>query len=172
MKQPLIQTKQYLLLNGSNDIKEGDYFFANQAIRKCIRVDDNSTCPYITLQDGKEIGHFKTWKPILAHLPLTKEAQILEGVMLLPTIGSEYDIDKLTKEIFIDSYGTEPIEIETHERFLNCIKKTINYLKTPKFFTAEMEQAFLKNFKEPNLIHKKVYNAQGKLELVGTYSIE
>lgn len=54
-----------ILIDESAEIKGGDYFWANEGIRKCIRVDETLRCPYITLQNGKEIGHFHTWRGII-----------------------------------------------------------------------------------------------------------
>lgn len=59
-----IHTKENsFLVDRNSEIKTGDYFFANEGVRKCIRVDANTNCPYITLDEkGREIGHFNTWK--------------------------------------------------------------------------------------------------------------
>lgn len=56
---------QNLYIVSDEEIKEGDWFIANQAPRKCIRIDSNTSCPYITLQKDEEIGHFKTWHNIV-----------------------------------------------------------------------------------------------------------
>jgi hypothetical protein len=90
MTHPIIKTENYLLVVDDSEIKEGDWFMANQGAHKCIRVDENTSCPFITLNNkGEEIGHFKTWKNnIIAHLPLNN-SPILEGVPLLPPLEDE-----------------------------------------------------------------------------------
>lgn len=61
---------QQLLVLSDDEIQEGSMFFANQGVRKCIRVDEKTSCPYITLQNGEEVGHFKTWhNNIIASYP-------------------------------------------------------------------------------------------------------
>ena len=87
MTHNLIKTENYLLVVDDSEIKEGNWFMANQAPHKCIRIDNNTSCPFITLnKKGEEIGHFKTWKNnIIAHLPLNN-SPILQGVDLLPPL--------------------------------------------------------------------------------------
>lgn len=52
-----------IYITNDEEIKEGDWFIANNGVHKCIRVDNNTSCPFITLNSKKEeIGHFKTWR--------------------------------------------------------------------------------------------------------------
>lgn len=76
MKQKLIKINEqhYVIIDYSLEIKKNSYFFANQSLRYCIRVDKDTTCPFITLnKNGQEEGHFHTWKGIVIYstLPLT-----------------------------------------------------------------------------------------------------
>lgn len=74
----------------------------------------------------------------------------------------EDDVEKLAKEIFIDSYGCEPIEIETHQRLLNCIKNTLKiankvYSEEDIYLTMEFARGhhkmsdaeFIQSLKQP-----------------------
>jgi len=102
MTHKIIKIDNYLLIVDDSEIKEGDWFMANQGAHKCIRVEENTSCPFITLNNkGKEVGHFKTWKNnIIAHLPLNN-SPILEGVPLLPPL--EDDVEKLA-QFFHNTY--------------------------------------------------------------------
>ena len=69
-----INEQHYVIIDYNLEIKENSYFFANQGLRYCIRVDKDTTCPFITLnKDGQEEGHFHTWRGIVIYstLPLT-----------------------------------------------------------------------------------------------------
>jgi hypothetical protein len=70
-------TPQNIYITSDEEIKEEDWFIANQKAHKCIRVDSNTSCPFITLNNkGEEIGHFHTWK---TKIILTTD-QSLDGV--------------------------------------------------------------------------------------------
>jgi hypothetical protein len=83
-----------IYITSDEEIKEGDWFIANQKAHKCIRVDSNTSCPFITLNDkGEEIGHFHTWKTKI--ILTTDQDLIKDGVQA---------IDKLkSKELFKES---------------------------------------------------------------------
>ena len=90
MKLIKINTDHYIIVDDS-EIKEGDWFFANQGLRKCIRVDDKTSCPYITLNEkGEEIGHFHTWRGTVTH-----STQPLEDVGLNTSMGNQLGFDKI-----------------------------------------------------------------------------
>lgn len=174
MKQPLIQTDEYLLLISEENIKDvkphkGKYH----------------------LEKGHIINKFQTYltdlsecKLILAHLPLTKEAPILEGVMLLPFVVNQYDELILKQLDFIhEAVRNKYFDLGFKTGALAmCMKNE----KTPKFFTAEMELLGFQTEKlDGNTITwqpiagidytpkpKTTTNEQGQLVIVGTYSIE
>ena len=132
----------YIIVDDS-EIRKGKYFFANQGLRKCIRVDENTSCPYITLnEEGKEVGHFKTWKGVVTYSfgieledvenkPLSEVQEAING----------YSVEKMAIKDLDDGDGVKGIDIK------NWIKgfKSHQELVKDKLFTAEdMQLAFAK----------------------------
>ena len=72
---------QHLYFLSDEEIKE-DWFIANNGVHKCIRVDKNTSCPFITLNlKGEEIGHFKTWRTKI--ILTTDQDLIKDGVQAI-----------------------------------------------------------------------------------------
>lgn len=103
MKQKLIKINEqhYVVVDYNLEIKENSYFFANQGLRYCIRVDKNTTCPFITLnKNGQEEGHFHTWKGIVIYSTL-----LLHDVPLIALEDVEEVINN-TYELFKEIDGS------------------------------------------------------------------
>jgi hypothetical protein len=121
-KGQLIEPKSYhnVYITSDEEIKEGDWFIANNGVHKCIRVDKNTSCPFITLNSkGEEIGHFKTWKTkiILA----TDEDLIKDGVQA---------IDDEFLEWFVKNPSCEEVEVEEESNTVeisNMLYTEFNY---------------------------------------------
>ena len=131
-------TDNYLLIVDESEIKEGDWFMANQGAHKCIRVEENTSCPFITLNNkGKEVGHFKTWKNnIIAHLPLNN-SPILEGVPLLPSLEDERLMYKGGKEIR---------KVDLSEKHKELLEDEVEKLEMEYFIELEKRREVAKNF--------------------------
>ena len=90
-----------IYITNDEEIKEGDWFIANNGVHKCIRVDNNTSCPFITLNSkGEEIGHFKTWRTKI--ILTTDQDLIKDGVQ---AIGDEF------LEWFINNPSCERVEV-------------------------------------------------------------
>jgi hypothetical protein len=90
-----------IYITNDEDIKEGDWFIANNGVHKCIRVDENTSCPFITLNSkGEEIGHFKTWK---TKIILTTDFRLAPDVQ---------KIDDEFLEWFVKNPSCEEVEIK------------------------------------------------------------
>jgi hypothetical protein len=88
MTHKIIKTENYLLVVDESEIKAGDWIFANQGVHIVTDVKDDKY-PYGTLNNkGDKIYHHKSWKKIIAHLPLNN-APTLEGVDLLPPLEDD-----------------------------------------------------------------------------------
>lgn len=93
---------QHIYITSTEEIKEGDWFIANNGVHKCIRVAENTSCPFITLNSkGEEIGHFKTWrtKTILT----TDQDLIKDGVQ---------KIDDDFLEWFVNNPSCEDVDVK------------------------------------------------------------
>ena len=82
-KESSCKHPQNIYITSDEEIKEGDWFIANNGVHKCIRVDNNTSCPFITLNSKKEeIGHFKTWR---TRIILTTDKNLIkDGVQSIP----------------------------------------------------------------------------------------
>ena len=90
-----------LFITSDEEIKEGDWFIANNGVHKCIRVDKNTSCPFITLNlKGEEIGHFKTWRTKI--ILTTDDLLIKDGVQA---------IDEKFLEWFVKNPSCESVEV-------------------------------------------------------------
>ena len=90
--QNLVQNRE-LYITSDKEIKEGDWFIANNGVHKCIRVDNNTSCPFITLNSkGEEIGHFKTWKTKI--ILTTNQDLIQDGVQAIDDEFLEWFVSK------------------------------------------------------------------------------
>ncbi len=97
---------QHLYITIDEEIKEGDWFIANQAPRLCIKVEKDTKYPFVTLQDGEEISHFWTWKTKIVATTnselwwqgLRNEADSVRKPLIPPIHQSFIDI-------FINSYN-------------------------------------------------------------------
>jgi hypothetical protein len=90
-----------IYITNDEDIKEGDWFIANNGVHKCIRVDENTSCPFITLNSkGEEIGHFKTWK---TKIILTTDFRLAPDVQ---------KIDDEFLEWVVNNPGCEMVEVK------------------------------------------------------------
>jgi len=84
-----------LFVDEQAEIKEGDYFFANQDVRKCVHVKQNTDYeelyPYgEDNEKGERIYHFKTWKTkIIAQHNLKN----------IPYVELEEDVEKWALEV-------------------------------------------------------------------------
>jgi len=57
------RTNQHLYITIDEEIKEGDWFIANQGVRLCVGINkDDTQYPYMTMQDGEQINHSRHWK--------------------------------------------------------------------------------------------------------------
>lgn len=93
---------QNIYITNDEEIKEGDWFIANNGVHKCIRVDNNTSCPFITLNSkGEEIGHFKTWRTKI--ILTTDQDLIKDGVQ---------SIDDEFLEWFVKNPSCETVEVE------------------------------------------------------------
>jgi hypothetical protein len=109
---------QNIYITSDEEIKEGDWFIANNGVHKCIRVDNNTSCPFITLNSkGEEIGHFKTWRTKI--ILTTDQDLIKEGVQAIDDEFLEYYVSVPfgeIKEVEVDDLreiSNEFIELDT-----------------------------------------------------------
>lgn len=99
--QDLVEN-QHIYITSDEEIKEGDWFIANNGVHKCIRVDNNTSCPFITLNSKKEeIGHFKTWRTRI--ILTTDQDLIKDGVQSIPDEFLEW---------FVKNPSCESVEIK------------------------------------------------------------
>ena len=98
MKQPIIQTENYLLVVGDSDIKEGDYFY--------YVFGDNPEIVLCEIATGNPNKRTNCNK-IIGHLPLNN-APVLDGVPLLPEL--EGSIDVLLDKFLIER-GEHPTRV-------------------------------------------------------------
>ena len=137
---------QYLYVLSDEEIKEGDWFIANQGVHKCIRVNENTTCRYITLNNnGEEIGHFKTWKTkIIATTNYELSVGIRSGVKeiddAIPDLVWHTELPKMPQS-FIQEFvknqgnGYDEILIEVVMRTFITMKKLIIILTSILLFS-------------------------------------
>lgn len=95
----LVKTDLYLLLiDEEAEIKEGNYYFANQWVMLCSKVDEGSKYPYLNQYGNYDSIH---WKGIIiAYYPLTKEAKELD----LPLLPKPFDITLEIKTAFKETF--------------------------------------------------------------------
>ncbi len=124
MKQPLIQTEQYLLLLG-NPISG---FENNLYVIKGERI--------FLWQNTMAMDNLNKPKVIMAHLPLVEGTPLLDGVMLLPEIGELkiYSGDDLRQAMITTIVFSNSIKCSDD---IDEYIKTINRGKIPKFFTIK-----------------------------------
>ncbi len=110
------QHQHLYLIDETAEIKEGNWYFANQGIRKCIRIDKGNY-PYVHLnKSGEEISDFYTWKGIL--VASTDKSLNLPGI---PQSALEY---------FVKMQGSvEYFEVEVNEFNVPGAGFTNHYLK-------------------------------------------
>lgn len=107
---------QHIYLLSDDKIKEGDFFFANQAAHKCIEVRQGTTFQnvfipeYYPYMDENRICHHKSWKKIVAttdqslNLPTLSEKDLnlfCEGSKRRDTIDVKHDENN---KIFVNKF--------------------------------------------------------------------
>ena len=99
-----------LFIISDEEIKEGDWFIANNGVHKCIRVDNNTSCPFITLNSKEEeIGHFKTWRTKI--ILTTDQDLIKDGIQA---------IDDEFLEWFVKNPSCKEVETHIVKLCTNC----------------------------------------------------
>lgn len=94
-----------IYITSDEEIKEGDWFIANNGVHQCIRVDENTSCPFIILNSkGEEIGHFKTWKTKI--ILTTDQDLVKDGVQA---------IDDEFLEWFVKNPSCDKVEVVLDE---------------------------------------------------------
>jgi len=115
MEQTIVKTDNYLLVVDDSEIKKGDY-----------RV--NIQRGYVKLADKEGLDYYNkrsdVFKKAIAHLPLN-DSPILEGVMLLPPLEVEDNVEKLGIERAIERKWN-PNSLET-KRVANEIITAVSY---------------------------------------------
>jgi hypothetical protein len=95
-KLQLIETPDYILAVSDEEIKEGDYIFANQGVHEVTDIKDGDY-PYGTLNyRGDKIYHRKSWKKVVAYQPKGNAPEL--DLPLLPEMVVEDNIEKLAEE--------------------------------------------------------------------------
>jgi len=141
---------QNIYITSNEEIKEGDWFIANNGVHKCIRVDNNTSCPFITLNSKKEeIGHFKTWR---TRIILTTDKNLIkDGVQ---AINDEF------LEWFVKNPSCESVEIRYTVDF-NSKAVIIIPKEEPKQTVQEYEQQGLEKYSH-ELKSKQDYKKMSK----------
>jgi hypothetical protein len=135
MTHKLIKTDNYLLVVDDSEIKAGDWIFANQGVHIVTDVKDDKY-PYGTLNNkGDKIYHHKSWKKIIAHLPLNN-SPILEGVALLPPLKDE--VEKLANKWAIDNAD---ITMESNSALNKGFKAGYNKAKETLYTEEQIMEA-------------------------------
>jgi len=129
MEYKIINTGDYLLIVDDSDIKEGDWFYLNDA---------NIIAEYISVKPVNEA------KKIIVHLPLNN-SPILDSVDFLPPLEDE--VEKLAKEQLQSIEKVVFITSTKEEEYLFCDGFEIGYNKAKekyKYTEEDMKKAMLK----------------------------
>lgn len=104
---------QHLYFTSQEEIKEGDWFIANQEARKCTGLKEGDY-PYQTINpDGEVIYHSKHWKD--------KIISCTDSSLSLPSISSQW-----IKDVYVPSSGS-----------ITSVKLEQEYYLDHKFFNRE-----------------------------------
>lgn len=141
--------------------KEGDWFIANEAARKCIRIEEGNY-PYVTIQGNEEVKHFHTWKTkIIASSDQSLGLPLIPQSFIEQYVKAEGKIDEVYVETEILGYkkgntritsGKHTIEFDDAEdKSIEVIKTTkdnhvIISLAEQKVYSREQVEVVLKNF--------------------------
>ena len=144
--EPFVQldTENYksfnIYITNSEEIKEGDWFIANNGVHKCIRIDKNTSYPFITLNaKGEEIGHFKTWK---TKIILTTD-QDLDGVQ---------PIDNEFLTWFVNNPSCESVEVEKLDTFKKTNEVYVDEITRGNYYEIIKEYKIIIPKEEPKQI--------------------
>lgn len=115
MKKELIKTDNYLLVVDDSEIKKGDWFYVitkniygGNIISQSTGNGEFAWSEHILSKDTDEKGyHPSHCKKATAHLPLN-DSPMLEGVLLLPPLEQEDDVEKLAEEEYPIIPNTSP----------------------------------------------------------------
>lgn len=109
MEHKIIKIENYLLVVSDEEIKVGDWLFANQGVCKIVEIKEGNY-PYGSINNrGDKVFDSKHWKTkIIAHRPLNG-APYLDGVDVLPDFEeiAKDDINKLAWQYGI-TFGHHP----------------------------------------------------------------
>ena len=153
-------SNQHLYITSSDEIKEGDWFIANQAPRYCIRKDSGNY-PFVTMQEGEEVKHFHTWRTkIIATTDpeLHKDGIDKIGLPFIEKYITEYNKGMMIKEVNVEYphlHTGEIIDESYPKEFVESLNKpklrsdgTIIIHKIQEVFTKEdMNNSFIAGIK-------------------------
>lgn len=134
MEKTIVKTDNYLLVVDDSDLKNGEY---------CIDGYGH-LLPFVDLS-VLGLGYDKeTIKKITFHLPLNN-APILEGVLLLPPLEDEDDVQNLAKDYLFNDYQNH-FNVKTNDEQFGVLKGYMNgYNKARekyKFTEEDMMKAY------------------------------
>lgn len=132
----------FYLIDTDAEIKEGSYYFSNQSIRKCIKVN-KGLYPYIHLNKKREeIGDFYTWRGnvialtgvaknpdnIKVNLPLLSEQSIKLAIDYLNRTGKK----EVEVKVDMTKRGDDNFWLEYYKQNETGINNPDNFKYIPK----------------------------------------
>ena len=133
-----------LYITSDEEIKEGGWVIANQAPRKCIRIETkNTSCPYITLQDGEEVGHFQTWHNIIIASTDTNLNLPQPSQQFIEKYIESYNKGEIITDVLVEyNCGDSHCSLFGCQKHLGCKNESIQTVKiNPKDNTITIKKA-------------------------------
>ena len=150
---PDIVVNQQIYITSDEEIKKGDWFIANNRVHKCIRVDNNTSCPFITLNSKKEeIGHFKTWRTRI--ILTTDQDLISDGIQA---------IDDEFLEWIVKNPSCEEVEVMNVPDFIYETKHSCYKIIIPKEEQNTMKNIHILPTDKPSRLY---YHNDDKLRFI------
>ena len=138
MTHEIIKIDNYLLVVDDSEIKEGDFYLRyNNLVLRCTQLKESfneglNKNEIIILSNGCGDPYERSrdyLKKIIAHLPLNN-SPILEGVLLLPPLEQEDDVEKLAEKEYREFPNNPLANPEWHyNKDINCGKKRKAFVK-------------------------------------------
>lgn len=149
----------YCTIDFSREINVGDWYFANEALRKCVKIKDGKY-PYVHLNDdGEEVADFHTWKGVIiaCHPPLENVATYCE----LPKDDAEsFTLEDMRKcwNYAADLFEEHTLEGGSLEMNFDQFIATLS--KQPDWqFVPEIESIKVKTGVTDNCVEELIYEA-------------